>query len=215
MAYRSKREIMEGVENVVKSKIIARNTVEYVKGDGTVVVRLHRTDIITRTLGGMYVLNSGGWQTVTTKDRINKFSPAFIRSEKGIWMMNGHIPFFDGVIIDQHGAVQNPEDAPRLSDLMGLKDRINRFVKLVDTCETLPVPDNGDCWYCRFFKGEDNEHLISHVNEHYLHGSLLVNAMRWAGYNDHSISLHFQMDLRDTFKRVLRRYMKHSLDLGG
>ena len=129
--------------------------------------------------------------------------------------MNGQTPFFDGVIIDRHGIVQNPEDAPRLSGLLGLKESINRFVKLVDTCETLPTPDLGDCWYCRLFETKDTDHLLSHIDEGYLHGSLLVNAMRWAGYRDDQIGLHYSMDLRDTFKRALRRYLKHSLALGG
>ena len=223
MAYRSKKSIMDGIDTSIDNSgkamswIVARNTVRYIRPDGACVVRLHLTDIVTATTDGMFMLNSSGWKTVTTKDRINRFSPACVRSEKGIWMMNGATPFFDGVIIDRHGIVQNPEFAPRLSDLLGLKESINRFVKLVDTQRTLPEPDAGDCFICRFAQPTNAgpDHLLSHIDEGYLHGTLLVNAMRWAGYRDDQIGLHYSMDLRDTFKRALRRYLKHSLALGG
>jgi len=54
------------------------------------------------------------------------------------------------------------------------------------------------------------------MDEGYLHGSLLVNAMRWAGYKDEGISLCYGMAKRgnrDAFKRALRRYLKRKLGL--
>ena len=68
----TKREMMEGVE-AKEAKIIANNTVEYIKPDGTKVIRLHHTDILEFPPRGGVIFNSGGWKTVTTKSRMNEF----------------------------------------------------------------------------------------------------------------------------------------------
>ena len=57
------------------------------------------------------------------------------------------------------------------------------------------------------------DHLFSHVDENYLHGSLMVNAMRATGHNDAAIGTRYQMNLRSTFKRALRRYLLRSFGL--
>ena len=60
--------------------------------------------------------------------------------------------------------------------------------------------------------GSDNvTHLHEHVKEGYLHGSLLVNAMRAYGYNDSQIGLYYSMKIADTFKRAVRRYLQRNL----
>jgi hypothetical protein len=48
-------------------------------------VRLHNTDVVTIHADGTCTLNTGGWDTVTTKDRINSYSPARVSSERGTW----------------------------------------------------------------------------------------------------------------------------------
>lgn len=48
-------------------------------------IRLHRTDVVRFFQDGSIVLNSGGWNTVTTKDRMNRYSPFRIQSVKGLW----------------------------------------------------------------------------------------------------------------------------------
>ncbi len=53
------------------SRKVAHNT--YVEGLGEAVVglRLHRTVVVRLFAGGSVALDSGGYRTVTTKDRIN------------------------------------------------------------------------------------------------------------------------------------------------
>jgi hypothetical protein len=60
----------------------------------------------------------------------------------------------------------------------------------------------------------NSDHLFSHLEESYLHGSILVNAMKEYGYNDMQISLHYQMELFDTFKRSVRKYLQKCLISG-
>jgi hypothetical protein len=41
--------------------------------DDEIAVRLHNTDVVTFRRDGAITLNTGGWFTVTTKERINRF----------------------------------------------------------------------------------------------------------------------------------------------
>jgi hypothetical protein len=58
---------------ILKSKLVRNNTrlTEYV--DGRRTLRLHATDIITWKPDGKIILNSGGWRTHTTKERLNAY----------------------------------------------------------------------------------------------------------------------------------------------
>jgi hypothetical protein len=212
-----------------KPKRLANNTLRYTATDGSIRTRLHGTDIIVQT-GDVYTLSSGGWRTVTTKERLNSFSPARIHASKGVWYAGAGVPFFDGMRVDGGG---NPLDKPNLRQAKKddtLRRKVNLFCKKVDTVETLPTPNGGDCWLCMMSKAtngktdrggytigtdraDDTEHLLSHVDEGYLHGWLLVNAMRARGYTDDGIGLHYRMDLRGTIKRALRVYLLRSFGL--
>lgn len=58
-----------------------------------VAVKLHATDILTYYVNGDVMLDSGGWTTVTTKQRMNEFSDGLfsIYSIKGVWYVHIHI----------------------------------------------------------------------------------------------------------------------------
>ena len=64
---------------ILKSKLVRRNTrlTEYV--DGRRTLRLHATDVLTWKPDGVIVLNSGGYRTHTTKERLNAFLPLDVR----------------------------------------------------------------------------------------------------------------------------------------
>ena len=65
-------------------------------------VCLHSTDVVTLHPDGSYTLRTGGWQTPTTKDRINEYSPARVSQRKFEWFVrvNGaEAPFFEGMTI--------------------------------------------------------------------------------------------------------------------
>jgi hypothetical protein len=54
---------------------------------GPIAVRLHTTDVVTFHRDGIIELDTGGWYTVTTKDRMNKYLPPPFKifSERGTW----------------------------------------------------------------------------------------------------------------------------------
>ena len=69
------------------------------------VVRLYQTDIVRICEDGTYVLNTGGFYTVTTKERINRYSPVSVYQHKGEWFLRDGTPFKDGVRIKLDGLV--------------------------------------------------------------------------------------------------------------
>lgn len=81
-----------------ESRRIGNNTyVERVGDHGEVAIRLHRTNVVTFRKDGAIDLNTGGWFTPTTKDRINAALPQrwYVASRKGVWFLfdrrNGHV----------------------------------------------------------------------------------------------------------------------------
>lgn len=60
-------------------------------------VRYHNTDILTICPTGEYILDNGGWQTVTTKARLNDFGPVRIYQKKDVWYIGEGIEFFNGM----------------------------------------------------------------------------------------------------------------------
>jgi hypothetical protein len=96
-----------------------------------------------------------------------------------------------------------------------VKRKINRYARLI-TEDNLPKPNAGDCWFCLLRDQDGNpveytDHLWSHIEEGYVHGSILVNAMREKGYDDMQIAIHYQMGIVDTFRRAVRRYLQKRL----
>ena len=95
-----------------QQKKIGNNTIAHRIDDKTIGIKLHATDVVVYHQDGRVVLNSGGWRTVTTKDRINNYSSARIGQCKGVWTLHGHngAVFADGLTIHPDGSVTG--DAP-------------------------------------------------------------------------------------------------------
>jgi hypothetical protein len=95
------------------SRNLANNTYVERRDEDTVAIRLHATDVVTFHRDGRIVLNTGGWRTVTTKDRLcNALSwPVQIFSIKGQWRLKvsnsfevgTSVPFADGITIQSDG----------------------------------------------------------------------------------------------------------------
>lgn len=197
-----------------KARIIARNTFKR-EENGETVIRLHGTDIVRKRADDSFVLNSGGWKTVTTKDRMNNALPGVwqIRQCNGAWTIAG-VPYFDGMIIPRDLETPKAKGAQVAAREEKLRKQIRKFVCQVPLKGPFPTPDSGDCWYClmQTQNGEslgdatgNNDHTLSHIKEGYLHGSLIVNALTWAGYKHPQ--LIYQMQLGANIRRALKRYL--------
>lgn len=107
----NKSELLEDVENVKFSKIVAYNTIAYKKRDNdNIYIRFYDTDIVV-SHSDYVVLSSGGHKTVTTKNRINEFQViCTIHEIGGRWFVRttkGTILFFDGMKISSDGVFIN------------------------------------------------------------------------------------------------------------
>ena len=215
---RTKKDILANVTKEFKnSKKVANNTLRIEYSDGCIAIRLHDTDVVTEK-DNVFTLNSGGWRSVTTKERMNSYSPARVFQKKSIWYI-GDNEFFDGIQIDKFGNVLNPKGVIDHDRVKKTLNRIAKYIKLI-TKDNLPTPNAGDCWYC-LMKDKDGvtmgdfssntDHLESHLDEGYIPGALLANAMKEAGYRDEQIGFHYSLKIHETFQRSVRKYLKRRL----
>ena len=218
---------------------LANNTYVRRLPDDTLAIRLHDTDIIIVRPDDTFLLQSGGWRTYTTKDRINRFSPARLYQEKNHWYVwPGPTPFFEGVIVDMQGNPLNADDGKAEAAIAAeknLEKMIHRMIRKLRACEELPEPNGGDCWGCcmvaeskrdrvgrRYGMKRLDPHerplggdcVWSHLEEGYLHGSLIIRAMEWAGFQPAGISIYWQswttsVWSKETVVRAMRRFLRH------
>jgi hypothetical protein len=191
-----KTEILQGLAiTPYKSKVIDNNTVYYEDLLGNIFVRLYRTDIfIKHRVEDKIILNSGGYKTKTTKERINKCFGMFCESRFALHQSNNiwkiihieskkEVPFFDGIQIrmtDADFVVANSSKIPDENETKILIEKINRYSEFFVTKfmkGEIPAPNNGDCFYCSHFPNSSGDHLISHLDEHYCVPSLLYNSV--------------------------------------
>jgi len=130
--YKSLTEFLNKGRNENYRKI-ANNTYAE-KEKNLISIRLHETKIITYYSDGKIKLNSGGWQTVTTKQRLNDFTSFAIYQKKSIWYFcinnkyeKENIYYFkDNMEIDKAGKITgaelvNPEKEKENKKLVKLK----------------------------------------------------------------------------------------------
>lgn len=228
--YRSKADLL-GDTQADTCKVIAHATIEYTTAEGDRIIRYQNTDIVTVKPNRYMILNSGGYRTPTTKNRINDhLDKGVLYQEKSVWYYkpgrywsDGKTPvvFYDGITLNTRGNVtgRKPNAARIEKATAQMKAKIKTFVNRLDSMDTIPMPSNADCWDCSMQDADgtplgdlsNSDHLKNHIFEGYMHGSLLVNAMRNHGYTDQQIGLHYGMDWRDTFKRALRKYLVDKL----
>jgi hypothetical protein len=201
---------MAGVE-CVSSEVIDNNTVEYIREDGTTVIRLHLTDIVQFLPSGHIVLNSGGWRTPTTKARMNDhLSHWHIWQERGVWFVGPYSAvngiesrylYHDGMVIDPDGETTDakPYDAEAVKARNAERRRIRKYAKdfiKAARAGDVPAPGGGDCWCCLFKDTKSGEtwgetsqrgsdeaghHIRGHIEESYFVGSLLHRAAEAMG----------------------------------
>lgn len=224
---------------------VAGNTWEYTTKSGEVVTRLHHTDIVRRLPfpSRSFILSSGGWGTMVTRARINNALPSQygVQSWPDGWYVvdttsGQRAPFYDGMRVPECFA---PGEAPRnatiVADRVQLTKQIRRYAQ-IDL--PLPQPGAGDCWVCMTHREPPAAHhymgqargarvkdqrpdcLRSHLDERYVHGTLIINALRFAGYSEPHIGSLFQAQdnernrwYRDCVRRAVRKYMRLKLGL--
>ena len=95
--------MVHGKRNAKRRKV-GNNTYAEILHDNSVGIMLHSTYVVKIHPDNTYTLQTGGWQTVTTKDRINQYSPVRVYQRKYEWFvkLNGkEYPFMEGMVVGQ------------------------------------------------------------------------------------------------------------------
>lgn len=219
--YKTKNAILGKVKKpFTKAEKVDNNTYRIAYEDGTVAYRLHDTDVVTILQNGNVVLDSGGWQTNTTKDRINKYSEARLSQKNNIWYVRDGEVFYDGITLSPFGTVISAKlitPKQKEAEVKFLKEKIGKYVKLITKKNIQSLtPNGGDCWFC-YLQTQDGQtmgdasgnedHIISHVENGYMHGSMIVNAMKDAGYKMEGIQWMYSNKHVETAQRAVRKYL--------
>ncbi len=81
-----------------QSRHIGNNTTIDARGNGVFDVRLHRRVIVTYMPEEIHVY-SGGYQSNTTKDRLNRLLPTRVWQKDFVWYIGTDTSFEDGMTI--------------------------------------------------------------------------------------------------------------------
>lgn len=165
-----------------------------------IAITHHNTDIITYIYwpGGIVIIDTEGWHTSTTKERLNCYLPERFhvyqedsiwyleRTKTGWWSKYNRWVFADGMKILPDGTIEGA--GPPVEELKALNKEILKYSR--DYIKALFAgkvgkPSNGDCWDCLLrtqtgrTMGEmgKGSHLLSHFEEKYYVPSLLVRAI--------------------------------------
>lgn len=172
-----------------RARKLGNNTYLVVRDDGGYGIRLHDTEVVIHYPNHV-ILESGGWQTVTTKARMNNYSNAHVWSERGVWFVSWHgetYPFADGISLDNDGSVTGEGDDPK--EALRLRKAVNKYAKgyaAAFLAGKVPAPNSGDCWGCRMVAEDGTapmggaDHIHSHIADKYYVPSIL-NRMFDAG----------------------------------
>lgn len=226
-----------------ETRKLANNTYCVRRDSETIAIKLHATDVVTYHADGTVTLRSGGYETVTTKDRIKNFGPDGIAvyAEKRVWFVSDRFsgavtPFLDGMRFDPDHLIETTAHYRSATDDLLSKQKqtdasVSRFVRKL-TPELLsnivaeasrPMGMLGDCLLCRVELSDitengrkaksltsgDVEHITSHISESYWHASLILCALRWAGYVEFQLPTVIRH--HDITTRAVRRYLRSRL----
>ena len=165
---------------------IANNTRIEQLDDGTIGIKLHDTYIVKyysnegnpKWDSDTIQLNSGGWRTVTTRDRMNRFCPLHVWTEKSVmyvsqsnWYEIHNNPneskiyhFEDRMFFQPDGTVwkkdvngtpielkpySKKDEQKKRKQLNQIDTFIRNYLNKL-TSGKMDKPGNGDCLYCQF-----------------------------------------------------------------
>jgi hypothetical protein len=237
MTYTELNESLSG--RCKERRKLANNTYAERRGDGVIAIKLHKTDILTFRKDETIIVNTGGWRTVTTKDRINRYLPHghAISQHRNVWYWikvgdwDNRTPYDDGdqlVCVSGNYEVLTKTEKPDDKAQRALLKRIDKYAKLYGKALPLDNPNGGDCWGCHLRDEKGNEamgtgHLISHMDEGYVVPSLAMAAMKergagpawyWSVFKGDGKGSGFMLEpARKEIVRWVRRYMRRRLGL--
>lgn len=225
------------------SRKIANNT--YLKRRGEdIAVLLHATDVVTFHPDDSVTLDTGGWYTMTTKDRMNSVLGYRVSSAGGRWVVavkkkeqysewsdevwwtwdwDDVVPFANGMTIHSDGTITGGVDPDEVAaqDVANrnTRNKIKSWMKAITPDDVLYAFDHsgGDCWLCTM---GSTDCLADHLEERYLHYTLVRRALENAKYSDPDAVVRFIYGdaqygrVSDMLTRSLAKYLRKHLLVG-
>lgn len=217
-------------------KPVGNNTRLIIQADDEVGLLYHKTFIVTYHTNGGMTLNSGGWRTVTTKERISQALPMgwAIRSEQGQWFVVNvtsgvEYIYYDGFEFQPDGFDQlqpAPDPAKAKAELATweynkvVRQQIRRFVRNL-TAEQVSnaLEGHGSCEQCLIRPGLSHpDHLVVHVQENFLTKELVYASLAARGFVDPYLILNVvkvaavvQDEVDSMLKQALRKYLDRQI----
>ena len=164
-------------------------------------IKLHKTIIIDYFEDGRIRLDTDGWKTITTRDRMNYWQNDFeIYQMKFVWYLmyrDNRYLFVDNMILFPSGKVElngeliKPMSSNDEKKQLKLKAKADKYCnEFIDRFfnQKIGKPSGGDCWLCcltetktgKTWGDSDNhpDHILNHIKEKYYVPSLLHNAIQ-------------------------------------
>lgn len=171
---------------------------------------------IAYTVGGTLFITLCGWNTNTTRERLNGIDGVHVTTKNGQAYLNGYK--WNGAIVIPHTFKGNVSDTDT-EKRNAMKKKIAEYSKLY--VYPYAQPSGGDCWFCSMKtvngdslgdRRKDNGHLIDHIDEKYVHGSLMYNALKEYGLNDMQMGVWFSFpNMQEQVQRAIRKYLQKRL----
>lgn len=224
--------------NIHKAKLDGKNTLRYVTfnpaGIHNESVLYHKTRILVCTYDNQLqrrpllfvTIDTGGFNTVTTRDRLNRFLPSgwHVFTDSGVMFVrtpSGTFPNVDGARYDGATGLPCEPDLHKDStaETLILKRKIDKFCRALES-NPFPTPSAGDPW-CNMFpdgwnpRTMNRETLLDWLDSCYINGSFVAAAMRRKGWTDTALAMAHDRprDFMPQIKRACRDYFKAGLGL--
>lgn len=214
---------------VRESKMEARNTLRAVLADGTVIWRYHSTTVFTRLSDGSVHLNTGGWNTITTRERLNmalrRDGPAggysfSVYTSRGVLYLSrfkrGDSPYYgerktwamnrSAEIGPRGGNVETDQD---LNQATADRKALDRYMKKWRTTSMQDMIDAaaGDPWVFPNEQGKVDAYIVRDwIDSEYCFAKLAVWALEFSG-RGHSVS-YLPVLPRDIVDQAVRRFLR-------
>jgi hypothetical protein len=158
LTYTSCATLFDKARSPEAGKPIGANT-RIMRRDDCYALRFHATDILTFMPSGAVRYDTGEWRTVTTKVRMNKYGPACVYSDRGIWHIKprtpgptwtGGAPYVDGCIVHR-GKVKGAGKARDVTRERKLRASLGKFARDYVAklyAGEIAAPNGGECWGC-------------------------------------------------------------------
>ncbi len=104
LTYFAAQTLLASARSRNKGKKLATATY-LVATDNGYGIKYHNTVVVEIRNDGTYRLNSGGWRTVTTKSRINEYSPVNVYQKHFEWYLSATQPFVENMVVNSKGEV--------------------------------------------------------------------------------------------------------------